>query len=345
MLQISLTKIISSLTKTINWLRLINLFPLILLISFPAIPQNKTEEIKNLAEQNINEGKFGEAIKLLNRYISANPQNAEGYNLRGLCYENRKDYEMAVYDLRSAVKLDSQNKTYQENLERIVKTWESLLYNKIVGFKRELKIYPDKAINYLEIGKCFKNLGRWSEAEEWYDEYLKREEPSSDELLRYAEILAKNNHITKGEPLLKKYCERYPDDHRLWSRYGYFTMWLGKKQIAIDAFEKVLELRPYFKEALDGYDLARGNGYIYVVNDTTSRFNYGLPVSNPKSEYSIDKYYRTLKRNPKDDNTRVLLIKELIKHNRFAEAEDQIKILSTTEKYSSTVNELEKSFK
>lgn len=343
MLQIFPIKIISSLIKTIKWFVLIIKFSLILFISFPAISQNKTEEIKTLAEQNINEGKFGEAVKLLNRYISANPQNAEGYILRSLCYENRKDYEMAVYDLRSAVKLDPANKSYREKLDRIIKSWETILYNKIVGFRRELKIYPDKAINYLEIGKCFKNLGRWQEAEEWYDEYLKREEPSSDELLRYAEILAKNNHISKGEPLLKKYCEKYPDDHRLWSRYGYFTMWLGKKQIAINAFEKALELRPYFKEALDGYDLARGNGYVYIVNDTTTRFNYGLPVSKPVSEYPIDKYYRVLKKNPADDNTRIFLIKELIKHNRFAEADEQINILSGSEDYSAVVNELENS--
>ena len=260
-----------------------------------------------------------------------------------LCYENRKDYEKAVYDFRSAVKLDKKNKTYNENLDRAVKSWEALLYNKILGFKREIKINPVFPTNYLEVGKCYKNLGNWMEAEKWYDEYIKREDPSADELIRYTEILAKNNHITKGEPLLKNYTERYPQDHRLWSRYGYFTMWLGKKEIAIKAFEKALELRPYFKEALDGYDLVRGKGYVYTVNDTTSRFNYGLPVSTGKGEYPIDKYYRVLSKKPQDNESRILLINELIKNSRFAEAEEQIKILSNTEAYLNKVEELEKS--
>ena len=166
---------------------------------------------------------------------------------------------------------------------------------------------------------------------------------SADELIRYTEILAKNNHISKGEPLLKSYTEKYPDDHRLWSRYGYFTMWLGKKEIAIKAFEKALELRPYFKEALDGYDLVRGKGYIYTVNDTTSRFNYGLPVSTGKGEYPIDKYYRVLSKKPYENETRILLINELIKNNRYAEAEEQLKILSNTEAYLNKVEELDKS--
>jgi Flp pilus assembly protein TadD len=90
----------------------------------------------------MNSGRFGEAINLLNHLISANPQDPSGYNRRGLCYENRKDYEKAVYDFRSAVKLDKKNKTYNENLERAVKSWETLLYNKILGFKREIKINP-----------------------------------------------------------------------------------------------------------------------------------------------------------------------------------------------------------
>ncbi|MDZ7623353.1 MAG: tetratricopeptide repeat protein [Ignavibacteriaceae bacterium] len=316
----------------------------ILFITSPFLnSQSKNDLLKTQAEEHMSAGKFGEAINLLNRFISANPQDAQGYNLRGLCYENRKDYEKSVYDFRSAVKLDQKNKTYNENLERVVKSWETLLYNQIVGFKRELKINPDKSVNYLEVGKCYKNLGNWLEAENWYDEYIKRDILSADELIRYTEILAKNNHISKGEPLLKSYTEKYPNDHRLWSRYGYFTMWLGKKEIAIKAFEKALELRPYFKEALDGYDLVRGKGYVYTVNDTTSRFNYGLPVSTGKGEYPIDKYYRVLSKNPNNNDTRILLINELIKNKRFAEADEQIKILSNSEASSNVVIELEKS--
>ncbi|HSW53457.1 MAG TPA: tetratricopeptide repeat protein [Ignavibacteriaceae bacterium] len=316
----------------------------IFFITIPSLySQSKNDLLKTQAEDHMSAGKFGEAINLLNRFISANPQDAQGYNLRGLCYENRKDYEKSVYDFRSAVKLDQKNKTYNQNLERVVKSWETLLYNKIVGFKREIKINPDKPDNYLEVGKCFKNLGNWLEAEKWYDEYIKRENLSADELIRYTEILAKNNHISKGEPLLKNYTEKYPDDHRLWSRYGYFTMWLGKKEIAVKAFEKALELRPYFKEALDGYDLVRGKGYIYTVNDTTSRFNYGLPVPTGKGEYPIDKYYRVLSKKPNDNETRILLINELIKNNRYAEAEEQLNILSNNDAYKNKVDELDKS--
>lgn len=270
--------------------------------------------------------RYGEAIDQWNKYISANPTNAEGFNSRGICYEKRGNYEAAVYDFRTARKLKSSDSEIQSNLNRATSNWYKLLYNKIEGHKREIAINPNIPKNYLEIGKCYKNLGEWNEAEIWYDLYLEKEFASSDEIIRYSEILAKNNNIAKGEPILKTYTEKFPDDHRIWSRYGYFVLWLGKNKLAIDAFTNSLEIRPYFKEALDGLDLAKGKGYIYSVNDTTGRFDYGVPKT--PFEYAIDKYFRQLKKNPVNDELRFKLVDELLKANRYEEAFEQLNILS-----------------
>ena len=325
-------------------MKILNIILLTLFVNFGLICQTQPEAVKFEAEKMIKAGKFGEAIELLDRYISAKPQNPEGYNLRGTCYEKRAQFNKAVYDYRSALKLAPENNLYKQNLDRVTTEWEKLIYNKIEGYKREIAINPLEPQNYLEIGKSYKNLGKWKEAEKWYDEYLSREEASSDEILRYTEILAKNNHISKGWPILKRYTEKDPGDHRLWSRFGYFSMWLGKKQTAISAFENALKLRPYFKEALDGYDLARGKGYIYTVNDTTVRFNYGLPLPHRKKVYAIDKYYRIIKRNPANISARYKLINELMKHNRYEEAVQQLNFIrsseGTTHKFKLTETEV-----
>ena len=288
--------------------------------------QTQSEGFRLEAQKQMQFGRYGEAIDLLNRYISAEPQKALGYNLRGMCYEKRKDYENAVYDYRSALKLEPNNKEIQTNLNRATSAWYSLLYNSIEGYKRELAINSNKAINYLEIGKCYKNLGNWPMAEDWYDQYLSREEASADEIIRYTEILAKNNHIAKGEPILKKYIEKYPNDHRLWSRYGYFSLWLGKNKVAIDAFEHSLALKPYFKEAQSGLDQAKGNRYIYAINDTSIRYGRG-PVRKI-FVYPIDRDYRLLKKSPANNELRFKLVKELVKTKRYVEALQQLDILS-----------------
>ena len=290
--------------------------------------QVQADALRMEAQKQMQFGRYGEAIDLLNKYISARPQEALGYNLRGICYEKRKDYENAVYDYRSALKLEPNNKDISTNLSRATTAWQSLLYNKIEGHKRELAINPNAAKNYLEIGKCYKNLGEWATAEEWYDQYLAREEASPDEIIRYSEILAKNNHIAKGEPILKKYTEKFPNDHRLWSRYGYFTLWLGKFKISIDAFEHALALRPFFQEALDGLDLAKGNGYVYTINDTSVKYNAGRGPVRKVFEYPIDRDYRLLKRTPNNNELRFKLVKELVDAKRYEEATEQLDILS-----------------
>ena len=179
----------------------------VIILTCNLVAQQPTGRLKTEAQEQMKFGRYGEAIDLLNRFISAKPQNPQGYNLRGLCYEQRKRYEMAVYDFRSALKLNPNNVDYNSNLERAIDAWNNLLRNNIIGYKREIAINPATPINYLEIGKCYKNLGEWQKAEDWYDEYLKREEASADEIIRYSEILAKNNHISKGEPILKRFTE------------------------------------------------------------------------------------------------------------------------------------------
>ena len=296
----------------------------------PLHAQSPTDKFKRNAIVNMDAGRYGEAIELINKYISEYPQNSEGYYLRGICYEARGQYEYGVYDLRSASKLNRNDLKIAKALERVTEVWYTQLYNKIEGHKREIALFPNRPVNYLEIGKCYKNLGNWNEAEEWYDKYLLLEEPSADEVIRYTEILAKNNHISKGEVILKKFVEKYPEDHRLWSRYGYFTLWLGKNKISVSAFTEALRFRPFFKEAIDGLNLAQGKGSVYTVNDTSYRYNKWTGTFQKKNgrEYPIDRYFRMLKQNASNDSIRILLINELVKVNRLEEAKQQLVLLN-----------------
>lgn len=281
--------------------------------------QNRSEALKREALLQMQAGRYGEAIDQLNKYISQNAREAEGYNLRGLCYEQREQYQLSVLDLRRATRLDATNQDYRNNLERVLNTWHKLLYERIEGYKRELAIDPDNPYNYLEIGKSYRWLEEWAIAEQWYDQYLARDDNASpDEIIRYTEILSHTGSIKKGEIKLKEYVERYPEDWRLWSRYGYFTMWLGNYRNAEKAFRTALSFKPFFKEAEDGLDLALRQGYLTLQT----------PRSFEREEYPIDRYYRILKNNPNDDNTRFRLIDQLMQESRYEEAYMQLQYLS-----------------
>ena len=297
--------------------------------------QSRSQALKRQGELLMSEGRYGEAIDQLNKYIAANPRQSDGYHLRGLCYEERLEYQSAVLDLRRALRLPPQNPKIKIDLDRVIAVWHKLLYQKIDGHKRDIAIDPTYAFSYLEIGKSYRWLEEWKDAEIWYDEYLKRDDNASpDEIIRYTEILAKTGSVLKGERILKIFVDRYPDDWRLWSRYGYFTLWLGKNKIAENAFTKSLSYKPFFKEAEDGLDLAKRQGYL-------TQFQ-GKAFERVDTEYPIDRMYRLLKKNPDDDKMRFDLINDLIKTNRYEEANKQLQYLknkhSEEENYKSLLN-------
>ncbi|PKL89184.1 MAG: hypothetical protein CVV23_06320 [Ignavibacteriae bacterium HGW-Ignavibacteriae-2] len=292
-------------------------------INYSLIGQGVQEGLKRQALIHMNNKKYGEAIDLLNKYISKNAQVAEGYNLRALCFQKRAVYENAHFDFRRARRLEPSNPEFIKNEQKLREEWNPILYDKIEGNKRNIAVEPDNAFYYLEIGKAYRWLEEWSTAEYWYDEYLARDDNASpDEVIRYTLILQETGNLTKGERILKKYVERYPEDWRLWSRYGYFTLWLGKYKISEKAFSQALFFKPFFKEASDGLDQARKQGYIIVQHE--GDYNYS---QNEPREYPIDRYFRKINRNPSDSETRFLLIGELIPAERYEEAYQQLKYL------------------
>src|ERR1035441_10872529 len=118
-----------------------NIFTFVILIAFLSthpINSQPVDALKNEAKRQMLVGRYGEAIDLLNRYVSACPQKADGYNLRGVCYQKREQYEMAVYDFRLAHKLQPDNSEINNNLTETTDAWYKLLYNKIEGHKREI---------------------------------------------------------------------------------------------------------------------------------------------------------------------------------------------------------------
>ncbi|MCF8412167.1 MAG: tetratricopeptide repeat protein [Melioribacteraceae bacterium] len=273
----------------------------------------QAQTLKRQAVEYLNAERYGEAIELFNKFIISDPQNPEGYNLRAICYENRKQYAWARVDYRRAYKLDRTNPEYQKNLARLKTIWYPQLYEKIDGHRREIEITPDDPFNYLEIANSYRWLEEWEDSELWYDRYLAMDEDASpDEIIRYTNVLAELKHVTKGERVLRKYTVKHPDDWRIWSRHGYFLLWLGRNKDAEQSFLQALAIKPFFKESEEGLDLARRTF---------------LTEYTPGREYPIDKYFRILRNDPNNDAVRFQLIDALMEVQRYDEALDQIEYL------------------
>ncbi|HOJ37966.1 MAG TPA: tetratricopeptide repeat protein [Ignavibacteriales bacterium] len=288
-------------------------------------------ELKRQAQSFMNSGRYGEAIELLNKYIPLNPQDHEAYNMRGLCYEKRTQYEEAITDYRRAAKLQPNNKTYSDNVARIRNNWNEIITKRIEGYKRDLVRNPNNYSTYLKLASSYKDLEKYNEAEKWYDDYNSKKQFSANEAIEYADMLIKINKLKKAENIITIAINANPNDHRLYSKRGWIRNWLGDYKNAIVDFEKALSFKPFFKEAQDGLDNAKGKGYNFtIIEKDTGRARF---------EFAIDKYNRILQKYPNKDDIRFLLIEELLKYKRIQEA--QTHLLYLQEKYSSNEKYLE----
>lgn len=281
-------------------------------------------ELKKQAYKYIQSGRYGEAIEILNKYIPSNPQDASAYDMRGKCYENRSQYEEALEDYKRASKLEPGNNNYKNNVIRIRKNWDDIILKRIEGYKRELFRNPKNYDNYLKIAKCYQDLENYNEAEKWFDDYMSKKELSANDAILYANMLIKANKLKKAESIITAQINKYPQDHRLLSKRGWIRNWLGDYKNAINDFERALVLKPFFKEAQDGLDNAKGKGYNFtIVEKDTGKARF---------EFAIDKYTRILQKYPNKDDIRFLLIEELLKYKRIGEA--QVHLAYLADKYS-----------
>ncbi len=258
-------------------------------------------------------GRYGEAISLLDQYLSQRPAEADAYRMRGVCYEGRGQWDLAVVDFRKALTLEPGNQQVEDLLGRAERTLRGRISQKIDGYKRDLARNPNAQGPYLLIAQAYRTLQDWGEAEQWYEGYFKRTDGNPDEALQYCEVLAKLNHLQKGELFLQQELEKHPQEARLESRHGYFLLWLGKYAAARTAFEKARGLDASLLEAQDGLDQVS-------AAERTARTSTSALRSTPPVETPIERSTRALRSNPRNDEARFSLVQQLTWVNRFEEA-------------------------
>ncbi len=282
------------------------------------IAQSTPSSLKHEAQKHMSAGRYGEAIALLSELITLHPDASDAYILRGLSYENRGQFKYAIIDFNQAIQLAPQNVTYQQHLKRVTDKHHQIIQQRIDKYKRELKINPNLTEHYFALGQLYEEFGDWQKAENWYGKYFELDDLSSEKVIRYAEILANNNELKKGEQILRRYLTRYPNDHKLISRYGYFLLWLGKYKQAIQTFERALEIKPFYKEAQEGLMQAKGRKFPTLEPDT-GEISGTLQQQQPAQSLR-QKYLQLLNMNPKNNKIRLLLIKEFMKHDTYEQA-------------------------
>lgn len=107
--------------------------------------ENKEQIIANLLEIIAEESPY-DAIYLLSRLSTQNPDSAYLFAQSGLLYEKLNDYENAILNLEKAVKKDKKRLDYRYNL--------AIIYDKSKNYKKAIE-------NYYEVIKNYNNDKKW----------------------------------------------------------------------------------------------------------------------------------------------------------------------------------------
>ncbi len=311
------------------------LMPVFLIGRLCALSQDDSVALRNEALRQMNAGRYGEAINILNTYIASNPSSAEGYRLRGICFQNRSQLENAVNDLRRAAALDASD-VIKSDLASAEAALKSSTNDKIEGYKRELARNPGAAAPCLAIARAYQGMNDWKASGQWFAEYFKRTEGSPEDVLLYCEVLSKTGDLAKGETILRRSMDRYPKRPDLLSRYGYFLLWQGKYQLSRSAFEEALAEKSGWKEAREGLNELRVREQAAKQADAAAQ----EARRQESAEAPVDHFQRLLKSTPSDDQVRLRLVNALLAVHRFDEAERHVDTLASLYVDSARIVEL-----
>jgi tetratricopeptide (TPR) repeat protein len=154
--------------------------------------------------------------------------------------------------------------------------------------------------------------GRFPDAAREYEVYLQGMQGSPESVHRYLIALAAySGDNARGERVAQQYLAYFPADVDLHMRLGYFRLWQGKYELAAEAFEQALRFDPTHGEARQGLQATREGQKL------SQRLSTPPPVRalNPADQ-------------PLLDEQRYRYIEELIAYRRFADAYDQLLLLS-----------------
>lgn len=127
--------------------------------------QTNSEILKRQAIENIQSGSYEKALDRLKNYISLNPADADGYSLRGLCFEKLNDFKNAYYDFKRAKQIDSTDSEIIKNYERAEAAWKNFVYDEIEIYRTKTKTNPNEAENFLKIADNYILLENYQAAE------------------------------------------------------------------------------------------------------------------------------------------------------------------------------------
>lgn len=255
-----------------------------------------TDVIKlQIQAQNLEEsGKFPEAIKIRDKIIALEPDDASAYHGRANAYFMVEQYAKALQDCDRAIELKpawsifyTSRGNFYSHLDQNEKA--------IQDYSRAIELKPSDISSYYNRGLVYNELGRNVKALQDFDRVI---ELAQNPNFRYSNYFLQHGHYGRGYAYL--YLEQYVKAihdldkaielglkiERVYYLRGDSYLYLKQYVKAIQDYDKAIEINPE-----DGFIyLGRGDAYFYLEQYVKAIQNYDKAIElYPESGWAYEK--------------------------------------------------------
>lgn len=221
---------------------------LIFLISCKAQPQyyqEKATSHKEVAKLYFDEGRYTEALKELELAKQTDKCDAETFNLLGLVYMTKRDFEKAEESLQEAIKLDPSFSEAYTNFGSL-RMLQGRYQEAISYFEKAIAnpLYVNTHLALTNMGWAYYQLGDKEKALEYLHKALKENARASKALIYLALIYMNEGDFSSAEFYLKRVLKN--DRASMEARYylGEVFFRQGHLDLAKEIWESVTQIAP-----------------------------------------------------------------------------------------------------
>jgi len=224
------------------------------LVEIPRDP----EMITLLAEVRFDQGRYKEAMNLLDDATAIAGPSAKRETLRGLVAVLQNRLDLAETKFREATRLDPKYAFAHYYLSRLLYK-QNHFSEAIRESNAAIGADPSLVRAYENLGLCYEAKQRIDEAEKWYGEAVRREKTGGRQTewpsLDMASMLIRNNRIEEAKPHLLDALRLNPSNPESHFQMAILLEKSGDLQGALQELQKTLRLDP--KKAEVHYRTAR----------------------------------------------------------------------------------------
>jgi protein O-GlcNAc transferase len=188
-------------------------------------------------------GRLGEAARLYQEILAANPRNAEAWHLQGVLAFQRRDAAAAVAHIQKALAIAGDTPVYLSNFGLALHA-AGRLDDAVASFRRALDLKPDYADAAFNLGNVLQQMGELAAAAESYRHATSVAPDFIEAHHNLGNVLRRLHRLSEAADSYGRVLAARPDFAELHNTVGNIFQQQNRFDEAIAAHERALAIKP-----------------------------------------------------------------------------------------------------